>query len=126
MGCKFCPKEVKQCAHEYKGVSVDDDEETVSPVVHMGANKCAQPGSSIPSATKDGQKQMKFKFVSTKAHSFPLMKQVAWENQLLWTFISADWSFNSITDPEVQKLFHNFIPGASVPTHQKLSNQILV
>jgi hypothetical protein len=27
--------------------------------------------------------------------------------------------------PEVQKLFHDFIPGTSVPTHQKLSGQIL-
>jgi hypothetical protein len=126
MGCKFCPEEVKQRAREYKGVSIDDDKETASPVVRVGANKRARSGSGVPSATKDSQKQAKFKVVSAKAHSFPPMKQVAWENQLLRAFISAGWSFNSITDPEVQKLFHDFIPGASVPTHQKLSNQILV
>ena len=39
--------------------------------------------------------------------------------------MSAGWSFNSITDPEVQKLFHGFIPGAVIPTRQKLSDQIL-
>jgi len=39
--------------------------------------------------------------------------------------VSAGWAFTSITDPEVQKLFHDYIPGARLPTHQQLSNQIL-
>jgi hypothetical protein len=63
--------------------------------------------------------------VSAKAHSFPLTKQLAWEKQLLCAFTSAGWPFNSITDPEVQKLFHDFIPGALVPTCQKLSDKVL-
>jgi hypothetical protein len=70
-------------------------------------------------------KQQKFTVVSAKTHSFPPTRQKEFEQQLLRTIISAGWSFNSISDPEVQKLFRDFIPGASVPTRQKLSNQIL-
>ncbi|KIM74918.1 hypothetical protein PILCRDRAFT_92347 [Piloderma croceum F 1598] len=38
---------------------------------------------------------------------------------------SPRWSFNSLSDPEVQKLFHNFILEVSVPTCRKLSTTIL-
>jgi hypothetical protein len=44
---------------------------------------------------------------------------------MLRAFVSAGWAFNSITDPEVQKLFHDFFPGAILPTRQKLSEQVL-
>jgi hypothetical protein len=70
-------------------------------------------------------KQSKFTVVSAKAHSFPPSKQLEWESQLLRAFVSAGWAYNSISDPEVQKLFHNFVPGAVIPTRQKLSDQIL-
>jgi hypothetical protein len=66
-----------------------------------------------------------FTVVSAKAHTFPPSTQVEWENQLLHAFIFAGWAFNSISDLQVQKLFHDFIPGAMVPTHQKLCNQTL-
>ncbi|KAG2361853.1 hypothetical protein BDR07DRAFT_1212745, partial [Suillus spraguei] len=51
--------------------------------------------------------------------------QEAFSQQLLRACISAGWSFNSITDPEVQKLFHNYIPRAIIPTRQALSGKIL-
>jgi hypothetical protein len=70
-------------------------------------------------------KQQKFMVTSAKAHSFPPTRQKEFEQQLLRTIVSAGWSFNSISDPEVQKLFREFLPGASVPTRQKLSDQIL-
>jgi len=52
-------------------------------------------------------------YVSAKVHTFPPSKQVEWEYQLLCAFISTGCAFNSISDPEVQKLFHDFIPGAT-------------
>ncbi|KAG1873556.1 hypothetical protein DFJ58DRAFT_614969, partial [Suillus subalutaceus] len=45
--------------------------------------------------------------------------QEAFSQQLLRACISAGWSFN------FQKLFHDYIPGATIPTRQALSGKIL-
>ena len=45
--------------------------------------------------------------------------------QLLKEWISAGFSFNSIEDPEVRKLFSDLIPGATIPHRDQLSGTIL-
>lgn len=69
--------------------------------------------------------QASFQVKAVKAINFDLEKQAAFENQLLRAVISAGWSFNSIEDPEVKKLFRDFVPGARLPTQQRLSGTIL-
>jgi hypothetical protein len=87
-----------------------DGEDSDAPAA-VDTRKCAR--SRSPQRVK--QKQKKFTVVSAKAHSFNPSKQTAFEDQLLRAVISAGWSFNSIADPEVQKFFHDWIPGAKVP-----------
>ncbi|KAJ8581921.1 hypothetical protein M405DRAFT_751040, partial [Rhizopogon salebrosus TDB-379] len=60
-----------------------------------------------------------------KAVPFGPSKQEAFSQQLLRACISAGWSFNSLSDPEVLKLFHDYIPGATIPTRQAVSGKIL-
>jgi hypothetical protein len=126
----FCPDEVKKCAHSWKndGKEVEEDAELAKASTSNVQLTVSSKRTRSDSADMDGRvskQQKKFTVMSTKAHSFPPSKQVSFEEQLLHAFISAGWSFNSISDPEVQKLFRDYIPGAVVPTRQKLSNQIL-
>jgi hypothetical protein len=124
LGCTHCPEEVKKCAREWRGEPDEDDQGDQPVQTSLSASAKRARSDSAPGNTQP-PKQKKFTVVSAKAHTFPPSKQVEWENQLLHAFISAGWAFNSISDLEVQKLFHDFIPGAMVPTRQKLCNQIL-
>lgn len=101
---------MKRHAREWKGAPDEDEDLPSSSAPNGGSNK--RPRSDTTGTTHE------------RTQTNPL-KQVAFEEQLLRAFVSAGWSFNSITDPEVQKLFHGFIPGAVIPTRQKLSDQIL-
>ena len=105
----------------------ESDDNDVDSVPITTSVQLAQPNKKHVRAdsVQSNNKQQKFTVVSAKTHSFPPTRQKEFEQQLLRAIISAGWSFNSISDPEVQKLFREFIPGASVPTRQKLSNQIL-
>ncbi|KAG1783204.1 hypothetical protein EV702DRAFT_959937 [Suillus placidus] len=71
------------------------------------------------------RKQQRFNVIAAKVIPFGPSKQEAFSQQLLQACISAGWSFNSITDSEVQKLFHDYIPGTTIPTRQALSGKIL-
>ncbi|EIN05700.1 hypothetical protein PUNSTDRAFT_16531, partial [Punctularia strigosozonata HHB-11173 SS5] len=51
--------------------------------------------------------------------------QEAFDRQLLRAFVSAGWPWSSIGDPEVQALFHNYVPGAQLPSRQRLSGSLL-
>jgi hypothetical protein len=130
VGCVFCPDEVKTRACNWKndGKEMGEDTEAVqasTSVVSLTVSAKRSRSDSVNIDNRVGKQQKKFTVMSAKAHSFPPSKQIGFEEQLLRAFISAGWSFNSISDPEVQRLFHNYIPGAVVPTRQKLSNQIL-
>ena len=94
--CKYCPKDVKNYVMTKKGkrkVTVNEvDEESgladdsIGPTLHVEANPV--------------KKQKPFTVISAKTISFGPDKQLVFEDQLLWAFISAGWSFNSITDAE--------------------------
>ncbi|KAG1731410.1 hypothetical protein EDB19DRAFT_1640884 [Suillus lakei] len=70
-------------------------------------------------------KQQRFNVIVANVVPFGPSKQEAFSQQLLRACVSTGWSFNSIADPEVQKLFHDYIPGATIPTRHALSGKIL-
>jgi hypothetical protein len=126
--CDFSPEVVKARARVWKGGDEDEDETQADQAPTTSGpptNSAKRVRADSVQTNKRAKKQQKFTVVSAQAHSFPPSKQQQFEAQLLRAVISAGWSFNSIADPEVQKLFHDFIPGASVPTRQKLSTTIL-
>ncbi|KAF8334907.1 uncharacterized protein EI90DRAFT_3288007 [Cantharellus anzutake] len=55
----------------------------------------------------------------------PDQDQTAIEQQLLHATVSAGWSFLSVNDPEVTKLFSMLNPGFKLPTRKCLSGKIL-
>ena len=123
--CTFCPDSVKTKAQAWK-CPEDDSGDEAGTSASVTAMVSAKKHSRLQSTKTDSRiKQRKFNVVSAPAHSFNPQRQVQFENQMLRAFVSAGWAFNSITDPEVQKLFHDFFPGAILPTRQKLSEQIL-
>ena len=125
--CDFCPESVKKKAQATKndGDESDDGVDSVPTTTTSVQPNKKRVRADSAQANNRVTKQQKFTVVSAKAHSFPPTRQKEFEQQLLRAIISAGWSFNSISDPEVQTLFREFIPSASVPTRQKLSNQIL-
>lgn len=126
IGCSFCPNDIKKQARDWRGLNEEEEAELAETSTSSQplTAKCGRSDSTKFTDKRIG-KQGKFTVVSAKAHSFPPSKQLEWEAQLLHAFVSAGWAYNSISDPEVQKLFHNYVPGAVVPTRQKLSKQIL-
>jgi hypothetical protein len=123
--CEYSPEAVKDLARNWKdpggdqGAIPEDEQQQPS-----DTRKRPRTESTHAVAVRS-QKQHKFVVVSAKAHTYNPSKQLAFEDQLLRAFISAGWSFNSITDPEVQRLFHDWIPGATIPTRHRFSNGIL-
>lgn len=127
IGCSFCPNEIKKWAREWRGLNEEEETELAEASTSSQplTAKCSRSDSTQFTDKRIG-KQAKFTVVSARAqYSFPPSKQLEWEAQLLHAFVSAGWAYNSISDPEVQKLFHDYVPGAVVPTCQKLSKQIL-
>jgi hypothetical protein len=125
--CDFCPEAVKKCARVWKGTDEGEDGMDFEPTASESPKQSSKrTRTNLVQTSSRTKKQKTFTVISAKAHSFPPSKQSQFEEQLLRAIISAGWSFNSISDPEVQKLFNDFIPGASVPTRQKLSTKILV
>lgn len=128
LGCQYVPGNVKTNAEIFKRGKKrqgDDDDEGPSTKRQLASviNKVAvmEERAIVPKT----QKQQKFNVIAAKVIPFGPNKQEAFSRQLLRACISAGWSFNSIADPEVQKLFHDYIPGAMIPTRQALSGKIL-
>ena len=127
--CDYCPDNVKKKARAFKdGKELDSDHEPdpVDVAFHMSkenGKRLSASGGHAGNAKK--KKQASFTVVTAKAVTFSPTKQVEFENMLLRASISAGWSFNSLNDPEVRKLFAAFIPGAVIPDRRKLSTSIL-
>ncbi|KAF8338570.1 hypothetical protein F5887DRAFT_1077664 [Amanita rubescens] len=109
LSCNRVPEDVKMKMKALKGKQADSEDDEVDG--DLGAEGVA--------------KQRKFTVIAAKAISFNNEKQLGFEGQLLRACISAGWSFNSIMDPEVRKLFAMIAPGAIIPDCNKLSGMIL-
>ncbi|KAG5639132.1 hypothetical protein H0H81_006721 [Sphagnurus paluster] len=120
--CQYCPEDIKQRARsskaKRKGFELDDIEEST----RSSASTSESLRVPVQSQLK---KQKSFTVVAAKALSFNPERQEAFHIQLLRAFVSAGWSFNTIEDVEVMKLFHDFCPGARLPGRDKLSGKIL-
>ena len=127
--CDYCPDNVKKKVRAFKdGKELDSNHEPdpVDVASHMSketGGKRLSSGGHAGNAKK--KKQASFTVVTAKAVTFSPTKQVEFENMLLPASISVGWSFNSLNDPEVHKLFAAFIPGAVIPDRRKLSTSIL-
>jgi hypothetical protein len=122
LGCIRVPEDVKIKMKALKGketIEDEDDDEADGDKGQLTVGKRAA-AEAVTVA-----KQRKFTVMAAKALSFNNEKQVGFEDQLLRACISAGWSFNSIMDPEVRKLFAMIAPGAIIPDRNKLSGMIL-
>lgn len=128
LGCQYVPGNVKSDAetlkHGKKRQAGDEDEgPSTKPRLSSASHSCdvtiTEGKAIVP------RKQQRFNVIAAKVIPFGPSKQEAFSQQLLRACVSAGWSFNSITDPEVQKLFHDYIPGATIPTRHALSGKIL-
>lgn len=101
ISCALCPEDVKKKARIDKGEDSGTEEAVVD--------------SSEPPK----KKQKSFTVVAVKTLTFSPAKQVEFEDQVLRAWISAGFSFNSIKDPEIRKLFTLCSPGAKLPGRKK-------
>ena len=121
--CDYTPDKVKKKIHADKGMLDSDDESG-----DQGSSctfSSQETGKRTSATSMPCKKQKVFTVIAAKAAALSPSMQVDFENQLLRACISAGWSFHSIHDPEVCKLFKLIAPGAVVPDRKKLSNSIL-
>lgn len=71
------------------------------------------------------KKQKTYQVFAAKSIPYSKETQIKFEDQLLKAFVSSGTAFNKISDPEVQTLFKDFFPSATVPSRQRLEKQIL-
>jgi hypothetical protein len=126
--CDYCPDCIKRKIRAEKGVESDtksNDNSSLS-VLASSSQETGKCGSSSFSASvPKSKKQKSFTVIASKAVTLSPSLQVDFENQLLRACVSAGWSFNSLHDPEVRKLFKSFAPGAIVPDRKKLATTVL-
>jgi hypothetical protein len=124
--CENVPEKVKELARQWQkkhcGGESEDEEGQVVPITHQAQKHSQEAPSATTSASK---KQKKFTVLAVKAIAFGLPQQLTFEDKLLQAFVSAGISFNAINDPELRALFHDYVPGAKLPTRQSLSGQVL-
>jgi hypothetical protein len=131
LACQYVPDGIKGSAETHKRGRkrrADEDEEGPSKASAGAAStklRLASASSDNITMTRNLPTQHKFNVIAMKAVPFGPSKQEAFSQQLLRACISAGWSFNSLSDPEVVKLFHDYIPGATIPTRQAVSGKIL-
>lgn len=129
--CIYCPENVKQKAKACKNLRkgfIDgggDEENTDSDVPVGSTGSTGKRASDMGLGEKGMKKQKSFTVIAAKGITYSPEKQMAFENQLLRAMVSAGWSFNSINDVEVIKLFHSIAPGLKIPDRTKLSTKIL-
>ena len=127
LGCEYCTAEVKKKARVHKRGDSGSGSATDPEIIPTLASSSSK-GTGKRQMEETGQmkkRQKSFTVVAAKALAFSPMKQVVFEDQLLRACISAGWSFNSVMDTEVRKLFTMFIPGATLPDRKKLAGSIL-
>lgn len=139
LSCGYVPPQVKVCASRHKrsttkASDTDDDGSTVtasssSQVTLKQSHPLIEPNTGTPSQgrtdARSAKKQKAFTIVATKHAPFNQKWQTLFDDQLLNAWILAGFSFNSIEDPEVRKLFSDFLPGAVIPHRDQLSGTIL-
>jgi len=126
LSCIRVPEDIKIKMKALKGketIEDDEDDEADGDKGQLTVGKRAAVGRDSEAVTVT--KQRKFTVMAAKALSFNNERQVGFEDQLLRACILAGWSFNSIMDPEVRKLFAMIAPGAILPDRNKLSGMIL-
>ncbi|KAF8344387.1 hypothetical protein F5887DRAFT_1075444 [Amanita rubescens] len=119
LSCDYVPTSVQNLASKHKNPNgtESDDSDVTSGLSGLGktqAPKWSRPADG-PGQGQTEKKQKTFTVIATKHTPFTQKTQASFNHQLLRAWISAGFSFNSIEDPEVRKLFHDFIPGATVP-----------
>jgi len=117
LSCNYCLADVQKKVQgsKRKGIGSEAGSEDETPI----------QASHVDGGNPAKKKQKTFTVIAAKVLTFSPAKQVDFENQLLRACISAGWSFHSIGDPEVFKLFAMIVPGAKVPHRKKLSMTIL-
>ncbi|KAG6811129.1 hypothetical protein H0H92_008862 [Tricholoma furcatifolium] len=126
ISCQYCPSTIKDHARKDKNsrsgkaddVTVGDTDDDVP----TGVEKRSSRSLSASDVVK---KQRSFVIEAKKSFTFGPQQQIAFEDQLLRAFVSAGWAYNSITDPEVMKLFRDYVPSARLPDRNKFSGPIL-
>jgi len=131
LSCDYVPPQVQDRASKHKGDETDSDEDRGVGRTVAGASKRSHSliESGDPSQGRTDarsiKKQKSFTVVATKHAPFTRKTQTLFEDQILNAWISAGFSFNSIEDPEVRKLFSDFLPGTTIPHRDQLSGTIL-
>jgi len=89
------------------------------------SNKHSRLSSDVQATNSRSMQQQTFTVITAPSVPFNTEQQLIFEDQLLQAFVSAGWPFTSIADPKVRKLLSDFIPGAKLPSRQRLSSQVL-
>lgn len=127
--CTHVPPTVQSKAKASKTPNVivlDDDSGTVELRMCVTKKHSRNESSSSARSTEQAaKKQRAFQIIAAKSIPFSESMQKEFEDQLLRAFVSSGMAFNKIEDPEFQQLFTKFIPGALVPSRQRLESKIL-
>ncbi|TFY79126.1 hypothetical protein EWM64_g4887 [Hericium alpestre] len=126
--CEYCPDSIKVRARKKKVAesNVDDGADDGSEDVRSRGSDSKRPTKRVRSDSDVAQKNQKaFTVYMSKSIPFNGDRQQAFEDQILRAFISAGFAFYAIQDPEVQKLFQDYLPGAKLPNRKSLSGKIL-
>jgi hypothetical protein len=124
LACEYSPGAVKERAQNWKHSDQGASEDEIEILGESTSSSGKRPRVDSTHIVSR-KKQQKFTVVAAQSHPLNPAKQTAFEDQLIRAFVSAGWSFNSLTDPEVNKLFLDWIPGAKIPTRQRFSGHIL-
>ncbi|KAF8656505.1 hypothetical protein AX14_008056 [Amanita brunnescens Koide BX004] len=133
LSCDYAPTQVRDLASKHKhpeGSDSDDVEVMSGPgktqqAVKRSHSLMESDGPSQGHTDAHSKKQKAFTIITAKHTPFTQKTQTLFEDQLLSAWLSAGLAFNAIEDPEVRKLFNDFIPGATVPHRDQLSGTIL-
>ena len=133
LSCDYTPTQVRDLASKHKHLegSDSDDVEVMSgpgktqQAVKRSHSLMESDGPSQGHTDARSKKQKAFTIITAKHTPFTQKTQTLFEDQLLSAWLSAGLAFNAIEDPEVRKLFNDFIPGATVPHRDQLSGTIL-
>ena len=122
--CPFVPTSVKERAIRWKkqAETAPSGSGSATPTKKHERSESTNAEQQEDHASK---KQRSFQVLSVKAIPYDADKQECFENQLLKAFVSSGTAFNKIDDPEIQKLFKDFMPSATLPTRQRLEKDIL-
>ncbi|TFY78156.1 hypothetical protein EWM64_g5859 [Hericium alpestre] len=130
LACEYCPEATRARARGHKGDGEDDDQNDEGTATSQSETVLAKRGRSDSDrlrtdARVTAKKQTTFKVLATQGYAFNPSMQKEFEEDILRAFVSAGYSFNSIHDPEVQKFYAKYLPGARLPNRKGLAGQII-